>query len=402
MLKFEKRIIGAWLSCLLLFIATSCQKAPTEELLKTENPITYYDGGTFENTSTRVLYSLADQLCYYNKITGETAVFCFDPMCRHGDWRTCISLRFFANSLSSVYKIQYNEYDNRFYTLRGDKICSFAFDGSDLKIVYSFGERGALDEIGVVGSVHYLQLLKNRVYVSVPDAENGYRDIVYYDIDTGELYNLTQNTGKHTGYYWLFENELYFWVYDGENRHLYRSDPDMQNLREIETDVVFGHSSLFHQDQSYYIASREDDEEDLTIRSYDLESGEIKTVCSIGKGNNLQPYILAISDTSLYFIKKESIDIGYELIRGTIEQHMYNDFSKIYRADLQSGEVTVVFDDAECEVTEIYFLENNQVLINGWFCKYGEGDAEKMETLFIADVDENGNFINIKKLEDPR
>lgn len=398
----KKRMLSLLLTIGLVFGISSCQKTPHGETPKTENTVSYYDGGSLENTSTRILYSLVDQLCYYNKITGETSVFCFDPMCRHGDWRSCISLKFIANSLSSVHKIQYNEYDNRFYTLRGDKLCSFSFDGSDLKIVYSFGERGALDENCAGGNVHYLQLSKNRVYVSVPNAETGRRDIVYYDIDTGELHNLTQNTGKQTGYYWMFENELFFWVYEGEKRYLYRSDLDMKNLREIETDVVFGNSSLFHQNKSYYIASRQEGEQDLTIKSYDLESGEVKTVCSIGNGSNLQPCILAISDTSLYFIKRESISIGYELIRGTIEQHMYNDFSKIYRADLKSGEVTVVFDDLNCEVTEIYFPQNEKVLIKGWFCKYGEGDAEKTEALFIADVDENGNFVNIAKLEDPR
>lgn len=395
-----KKVILFLLISVMIFLVTSCKKKPSEGSSKTESTISYYDGGSVENTSTRVLYSLVDQLCYYNKITGETAVFCFDPMCRHGDWRSCISLKFIANGLSSVHKIQYNEYDNRFYTLRGDKLCSFSFDGSDLKIVYSFGEKGALDQNCAGGSVHYMQLSKNRVYVSVPNAENGRRDIVYYDIDTGKLFNLTQNSGKQTGYYWLFENELYFWVYEGEESYLYRSDLDMKYLRKTEMDGVFGHSSLFHQNRAYYLTKEQEDE--LMIKSYDLQNGEIKTVCPIGNENNLQPCILAISDTFLYFIKRESIDIGYELIRGTIEQHMYNDFSKIYRVDLESGEVTAIFDDPNCEVAEIYFLENAKVLIKGWFCKYGEGDAEKTEALFIADVDENGIFRNSEKLEDPR
>ena len=40
--------------------------------------------------------------------------------------------------------------------------------------------------------------------------------------------------------------------------------------------------------------------------------------------------------------------------------------------------------------------------LKGWFCKYGDGDAEKTQALFIADIDENGNFVNIEELEDPR
>ena len=81
---------------------------------------------------------------------------------------------------------------------------------------------------------------------------------------------------------------------------------------------------------------------------------------------------------------------------------MYNDFSKIYCADLKNGEVTSVLNAPNCEVTEIYFLENEKVLIKGWFCKYRDGDAEKTQALFIADIDENGNFVNIEELEDPR
>ncbi|MBQ8498001.1 MAG: hypothetical protein IJ489_11185 [Clostridia bacterium] len=405
MSRLKNTVVSILLLSIFLLSVSSCRKTSSEEIPKRENTISYYDGGTLENTSTRILYHLDDQLCYYNKITGETAVFCFDPMCRHGDWRTCISLRFELNGLISLYKIKYNEYDNRFYSIRGDKLCSFSFDGSDLKIVYSFGEKGALDEHSAGGSVYNLRIAKNRLYVNIVNAEKGGREIVYYDIDTGKLHNLTENLEGQFYDFWIFEGSLYFEMLHDEEIALYRSDLDMKNICKTEIEGVFG-DSLFHQDQSYYVSYREENKQTFAdaIMCYDLESGEINKVCSLeNEGeSNLQPCILAVSDTYVYFIKREPIHIGYEVIRGTIEQHMYNDFSKIYRADLQSGEVTVIFDDPSCEVTEIYFLQNKKVLIKGWFCKYGEGDAEKTDAIFIAEVDENGNFVNMEKLEDPR
>ncbi len=401
----KKRMLSLLLTVALVFGISSCQQTPHNQSSKLGNKISYYDGGTLENTSSRILYHLDDQLCYYNKLTGETAVFCFDPMCRHGDWRTCISLRFEVNSLVSLYKIKYNEYDNRFYSIRGDKICSFSFDGSDLKIVYSFGEKGALDEHCSGGSVYNLRIAKNRLYVNVVNAEKGSREIVYYDIDTGKLYNLTENLEGQFHDFWIFEDSLYFEMLGDEEITLCRSDLDMKNIVKTEIEGVFG-DSLFHQNHSYYINYREENEQYFAdaIMCYDLENGDIRKICSLENESesNLQPCILAISDTYVYFVKREPIHIGYELIRGTIEQHMYNDFSKIYRADLKSGEVTAVLDAPNCEVTEIYFFQNNKVLIKGYFCKYGEGNAEKRDTLFIADLDENGNFVNMEKLEDPR
>lgn len=398
-----KKIILFLLVCILTL--TSCEKIPFAESPKTENTVSYYDGGTLENTSTRILYHLDDQLCYYNKITGETAVFCFDPMCRHGDWRTCISLRFEVNSLVSLYKIKYNAYDNRFYAIRGDKLCSFAFDGSDLKIIYSFGEKGALDEHCSGGSVYNLRIAKNRLYVNVVNAEKGSREIVYYDIDTGKLHNLTENLEGQFYDFWIFEDSLYFEMLHDEEIALYRSDLDMKKIVKTGIEGIFG-DCLFHQNHAYYISYRKEGEQAFAdaIMCYDPQSDEIWKVCSLENESesNLQPCILAVSDAYVYFIKREPIHIGYELIRGTIEQHMYNDFSKIYRADLKSGEVTSVLDAPNCEVTEIYFTQNEKVLVKGWFCKYGDGDAEKTQALFIADIDENGNFVNIEELEDPR
>ena len=400
-----KKAIAFLLVMASLFTVTSCEKTSTEESPKTENTVSYYDGGTLENASTRILYHLDDQLCYYNKLTGETSVFCFDPMCRHGDWRTCISLRFEVNSLVSLYKIKYNEYDNRFYSIRGDKLCSFSFDGSDLKIIYSFGEKGALDEHCSGGSVYNLRIAKNRLYVNVVNAEKGSREIVYYDIDTGKLHNLTENLEGQFYDFWIFEDSLYFEMLHDEEIALYRSDLDMKNIVKTGIEGIFG-DSLFHQNHAYYISYRKEGEQAFAdaIMCYDPQSVEIMKVCSLeNEGeSNLQPCILAVSDAYVYFIKREPIHIGYELIRGTIEQHMYNDFSKIYRADLKNGEVTSVLDAPNCEVTEIYFTQNEKVLVKGWFCKYGDGDAEKTQALFIADIDENGNFVNIEELEDPR
>ena len=398
-----KKIILFLLVCILTL--TSCEKIPFAESPKTENTVSYYDGGTLENTSTRILYHLDDQLCYYNKLTGETGVFCFDPMCRHGDWRTCISLRFEVNSLVSLYKIKYNAYDNRFYAIRGDKLCSFAFDGSDLKIIYSFGEKGALDEHCSGGSVYNLRIAKNRLYVNVVNAEKGSREIVYYDIDTGKLHNLTENLEGQFHDFGIFEDSLYFEMLHDEEIALYRSDLDMKKIVKTGIEGIFG-DCLFHQNHAYYISYRKEGEQAFAdaIMCYDPQSDEIWKVCSLENESesNLQPCILAVSDAYVYFIKREPIHIGYELIRGTIEQHMYNDFSKIYRADLKSGEVTSVLDAPNCEVTEIYFTQNEKVLVKGWFCKYGDGDAEKTQALFIADIDENGNFVNIEELEDPR
>ena len=75
-----KKTIAFLLVMASLFTVTSCEKTSTEELPKTENTVSYYDGGSVENASTRILYSLVDQLCYIALLNESSFYMFFSPI----------------------------------------------------------------------------------------------------------------------------------------------------------------------------------------------------------------------------------------------------------------------------------------------------------------------------------
>ena len=154
--------------------------------LPTKSNGTYYPmTTTFSDTPTRLLFTTGGVVRYYNKFTEEIYPFCFDSLCKH-DGYDCISYKFEMTDTGRQ-TIRFCEYDNRFYALRGEQFCSFSFDGSDLKVVHSFGMDGNFEtemKGYLYGGLTYLQIHGKNVYFIARDHESGKRGLMCYDAET--------------------------------------------------------------------------------------------------------------------------------------------------------------------------------------------------------------------------
>ena len=111
------------------------------------------------------------------------------------------------------------------------------------------------------------------------------------------------------------------------------------------------------------------------------------------------PSILAVSDDFIYFKQMEPRSIGYELVRGETRVERNNAYSRIYRVDINSGKCEMVFDDLTCQVSDMYFVARDKVLIIGEQCTIGEGNAEFEAKAFSVDLNSEGKFEHLNVLE---
>ena len=193
-----KKQIAMFLVAVSLLMLVSCSTLnPSEsveettigtDITPTDTFKAYYPSSdAFSETPTRLLYVQSGIVKYYNKLTGENQIFCFDPLCRHSGPDECIAHKFMMAD-SGIQSIEYCEYDNRFYALRGSQFCSFAFDGSDLKVEYSFGEEGKFGAnkhgVYMFGDTADLCVYEKYAFFLVLDKERGNFALNRFDIET--------------------------------------------------------------------------------------------------------------------------------------------------------------------------------------------------------------------------
>lgn len=379
------------LLAMLCGLLTSCEEGITTNR---EEAKIAYSRSSMTETPTRILYSTGGIVFYYNKITGENNVFCFDPLCKHTSLKTCISQKFILNGTNVT--IQYSEYDNRFYTFRGQKLCSFAFDGSDLKIEYSFAENGDFEDWAYDPFyIAVVKVIENRVYFIALDRENGGRELYCFHTETKEMTNLSENIEAKVPAYLEWNGKLYFQLVGETESGTYCADLDMQNMEKISDHIGWTSDDPFLNGKFYYVEYDWNESGEEKVPSYiscvSLTDGSVTRLYELDEP--VWHKILAVSEDYVYFIKSEYRRIGYEIVRDQ-EKERSNNYSRIYRLDVKSGACEMIFDDITCKVDAIYFLENNKVMILGGYCTVSEGNADIDEEMFIADVDENGYITN--------
>ena len=395
-----KKLLSLVLAFVMLFTLVSCvNNDPNKDHKQTT--LFYYPAlSGMTETPTRILYTLNDTLYYYNKIEEESYVFCFDPLCHHDNYKECISLRFIMNGTNSV--IRYCEENNRFYALRGQKLFSFSFDGSDLKEEYSFGEDGALDSLFYDSSSSMdLNIFENHVYFITFDIERGTRNLMHLDINTGKTENLSAHLTEKLVSYLIVDGAFYLTLQNGKESGVYRADMNLENMTKLSDSIhpSMTYASVWNGKQYFYINYENQGNKNVpvSIMAYAPESDTTTKIFEITDG--IVPTILAASETELYFIKSEPTAFGTETVRDK-EQEVYNAFSKVYKLSIADGVCETVMNDLSCEASKLYFLDDNKVLILGQHCEGGEGTASKMAELFMADIGEDGSFANVRTLEE--
>ena len=422
-----KKLISFILGIAMIFSFISCNTEPnntnpiasissdTDGESTTENHISeitpdrediYYPmSTTFSDTPTRLLFTTGGIVHYYNKFTEEIYPFCFDPLCKHNGY-DCISYKFEMTDTGRQ-MIRYCEYDNRFYALRGEQFCSFSFDGSDLKVIHSFGTDGNFEtemKGYLYGGLMHLQIIGKNIYFIARDNESGKRGLMCYDAETKEMKRLFYDDSSAVYGYLLSENGIYISLI-GDNQGLYHIPYEGGTPKLIAEDIYDSFADgIFDGERFYFIKTMPlyDEEKKYTrylpdkVVSFIPETGEFEDVMEIDIQN--EHHLLAVTDEYIYYTMSDPISIGYsEGHRMTTE--VFNEYSKIYRYHRESGEVAIVLDDLRCETKMLYFI-GDKVLILGHVCTPSEDHAFRTSGGFIASLDENGMFVDLTLMED--
>ncbi len=401
----------------LICLTTSCYQAVYETTSNQEmnnqqadssQKYAYPIMSVFSDTPTRIVYTKEAVLHYYNKITGEQYPFCFDSLCHHNDF-DCISYKFEMTSLG-IQTVRYSAYDNRFYVLRGEQFCSFSFDGSDLKIIHSFGEEGNFEtEMRgyLYGGLIYLQIQGSGVYFLARDKESGKGILMCYDIETKAMKKLFHDRDTAIHGYLLSENGIYFSL-AGKYSGLYHMNMDGSHLKMISEDIYPSLSTGIFDGEHFYFTERqalckdentEDDACTEKIFSLSLETGTLRNIADTFCTNDHT--LLAVTDRYIYYTVNDPVSIGfsekyYNYITGN---ELFNDYSRIYRLDRESKETVIVLDDLQYETKSLYFADAESVILLGSYCHISETNAFKNGCAFAAKLDENGMFTEYIRLD---
>lgn len=421
-----KKLISFILGIAMIFSFISCNTEPnntnpiasissdTDGESTTENHISeitpdrediYYPMSTiFSDIPTRLLFTTGGIIHYYNKFTEEIYPFCFDPLCKHNGY-DCISYKFEMTDTGRQ-MIRYCEYDNRFYALRGEQFCSFSFDGSDLKVIYSFGMDGNFEtemKGYLYGGLMYLQIQGKNIYFIARNNESGRRELMCYDAETKEMKHLFYDEHTSVYGYLLSENGIYISLI-GDNQGLYFISYESGTPKLISDEVYESFAEgIFDDGHFYFIKTTPlyDEEKKYTrylpdkIVAFIPETAAFEDVMEIDIQN--EHHLLAVTDEYIYYTVNEPISIGYsEGPRMTSE--VVNEYSKIYRYHRESGEVAIVLDDLHCETKMLYFI-GDKVLILGHVCTPSEDNAFRTSGGFTASLDENGMFVDLTLME---
>lgn len=371
---------------------TGADITPTDTAFKAYYPLS----DAFSETPTRLLYVQSGVVKYYNKFTGESHIFCFDPLCDHADVNECIAQKFMMAD-SGIQSIEYCEYDNRFYALRGSQFCSFSFDGSDLRVEYSFGEEGKFGEnkhgAYMFGDTAYLCVYGQYAFFLVRDSKSGKFALTCFDVKTKEFERIFYDENTNFNGYWICNDSIYMSLV-GDYSGLYRLELDGSGLEKISDETYLNFSEgIFDGEKLYMIDSV--DNVCKKIVSFSPETDTFEDVMQIEDG--VPHNLLAVTEDYLYFTKREPISVGFnETPWGKDE--VFNYCSRIYRLSKQTGEVVTVLDDIRCSTRMLFFMEDTVFLV-GTVYTPDETKASSNGAVFTAKLDENGMFTELIKHE---
>lgn len=244
----------------------------------------------------------------------ERYYFCFDPLCDHN--RTSCVACIFGSTKESVY----SPYTNRLYAVRIDTIFSMNFDGSDIKLEFSFDDIGSditkpAVRQGIGGRITSLQQYDNYLYFLYPayvqkeELYIGY-DIFWslyrYDLKTRKLENLSENVGHQSNYlndYILTKNKIYFYDLDIDGEmYFFSANLDLTDIKKtsLDKDDYFDKDFMIYDGENLYSMYVEYKEEKFPSG---LPIPEYYQIVSF---NPETETVLGVSEKSYYSAEKSS------------------------------------------------------------------------------------------------
>ena len=400
-----RRLIGLYFITIACIFLSGCDKlweqnstTNLEESMQEQDKSTVFSRmDNICETPTRVLYVINATVHYYNKLDGVAYTFCFDPLCKHND--ACISQKFLK--IDERQPIRYCEDNNRFYALRGKNLISFSFDGSDLQIIYTYGDSD-WHEINYDNIIlQYLEIYDGYAYFTIQDADTGVRHIYRYHLTERKLEMVLkcQQDIENIISMSLIGHNLYFWASNEERQILYQCDLNSKTLR-IVTESIFPLD--FFDGSKFYSAPFQEIQTATGVRyttkeivAFDTKSNSHFVLCKNDFAGTVR--LLALTDRYLYYTVYDPLVIGYQARPFSSPTPVRNDQYYIIRYDLESGTHIEIFNNPNYNVFKIALL-NDLVLIQGTVYEkvgdYVSGESK----MFVADIDANGMFIDIRVL----
>lgn len=349
-----------------------------------------------------ILFNYEGELQYYDRQTGKFYRFCYDPSCDHQNWQECISLLFLMESFRGYQSVEYSEYDGRFYSLRGLKLYSFDQEGNDLRLEYSLGVDGALNQyIYNPMRATSLIILDHYAYMMYIDNQSKYH-LMRYDLQEDRMTEIRYINSSYQIYACcVIDDELYVLVNDGVYKMQYDPLEKVVFCSTPFSDKDFFSETFYRNGKIYYM------KEYNTLYVYDFETNQ-ETLLYRYNGSNGIDFHNTGAGTITFHMVTDSY--AYFSLMPYKEDEGVSERGDIYRVDLITGEATLAFRFSDykylnmnaIEVFDLHFLSEDTVMICVPFgyAKRVNGRYEDFTSVgLVVKVDENGDFYDPQIIE---
>lgn len=374
-------------------ITTETVTTETTEFEKKEDCFSYPLSNKFIETPSRIVFPHTSIMNYYSKTTGEAYLLCFDPLCNHS--YDCLSMSFYQTGLIESENFGYCVYNQRLYFLRGENLFSLGIDGSDLRNELSYGDSGKY--FGKEGlmyvkfrALQYLSIYDKFVVFLHENPESGILELMAYDVTNSQLTNISEEQEINTYsfmQYVMCGNRIVFSILKDKLYEIYSYDLNDKNCKQIPTNGGLIDMKLFDGNYIYGVSSSViNDKRVSSILRVDIDNGECSTILNC---DTRRIVLIAVSSEYVYFVPEDVV-----LLTQFSDQGEYqSSFSKLSRLSKTDGSVQLINSDTRYDIESVFFFEDKVLMSN-----YDQGPAAPNGTnhrLFIANVDENGNIVDI-------
>ncbi len=325
-------------------------------------------------------------LYYYSKVDGESYIYCFDPLCNHSN---CVAKRF---SMSTLHYC-----NDRFYSIDDEKIYSFAFDGSDLRLEWDLAEHTEI-KVGKWSNM----LAYDRYIFLVSTLTNGDRHILRYNTTTQTMMDLTQETGNYIHYEFIYNGELYGKKADYSG--YVKSDWNLSNIQPVSSaiaDIFAGGFSVQLTSEGSFIGVLNEKNTSgknvsFGIQSFDMITGQKILITNADLGHEVSSVIYA-DNMYFYFLAKEPVVVG-ESKSGMSISNSYG--GKIYRVKRDGTDCRCIYDQSKMKfyAKGIIVYDNDVILYASKYSIVNGSVLSISEGYYIGHFDHNGNIVDLKWL----
>ena len=316
-------------------------------------------------------------ICYYSKVDGETYIYCFDPLCEHKD--------------CSAYGKQVHNLvfcNNRFYTGMLKNIYTFAFDGTDERIL-------KLPEECDGFSFLFSQIYAYDQYVYITaTAPNGNYHMLKIDTVTEKIIDLTEKLGRFIGISFFYNGK----IYGSDGGNLIRCDLSFEN---IETYAYPKWNDYFTEGSSFITLETMKTEEGFTktigIKTYDMETEEETFIKTEVIGQEVSN-ILYIDENYFYFTANAPVVIGKS---ENGYDYTNNSGGKLYRVNRDGTNCICIYENSKIELINApASIYKDSILLYARECGIVGGEAQYWnESIYIGHFNEDGTINSLEWVE---